>query len=384
MESPERAFFKTVQKEYTIWRKNSKYLYEFVTTHILDWPSYTFSWFNDCVQTQHHNHPYFTQKVLLGTDTPGRPNKLIIAEIRLPLQAQSSRGELGYDNSLGRLEVKQSIQHIGSVLKAEIHPTRQNLIATRSSNEYVHISDSESPNQPMTLSGHKKTGVGISWQPQSDTARLLSAGEDGQIILWDVNNKKRRFVEPATSWTVDSAVEHVAFSPHKQTIFSASLQNGFVAFYDINSKKPITHLRAHRQPVYSVSFNPLNENFLLTASGDRTTALWDKRNLSRRLHSFEGHFSEVFRAEWSPFSETHFMTCSADRRVMVFDVNMIGLEQTPDEANDGPPELKFVHGGHTDKVGDIAWNPAIPWVVGSVADDNVVHFWKMNRNISNH
>lgn len=26
--------------------------------------------------------------------------------------------------------------------------------------------------------------------------------------------------------------------------------------------------------------------------------------------------------------------------------------QTPDEAEDGPPELLFIHGGHTSKVGD--------------------------------
>jgi hypothetical protein len=29
--------------------------------------------------------------------------------------------------------------------------------------------------------------------------------------------------------------------------------------------------------------------------------------------------------------------------------------------NDGPPELLFVHGGHTAKVSDFSWNPNDPW-----------------------
>lgn len=46
--------------------------------------------------------------------------------------------------------------------------------------------------------------------------------------------------------------------------------------------------------------------------------------------------------------------------------------QTAEDAEDGPPELLFVHGGHTSKVSDFAWNPSDDWVVASVAEDNIV------------
>lgn len=51
--------------------------------------------------------------------------------------------------------------------------------------------------------------------------------------------------------------------------------------------------------------------------------------------------------------------------------------QSPEDAEDGPPELLFIHGGHTSKVSDFAWNPSDDWVVASVAEDNIlqVRIW---------
>jgi WD40 repeat protein len=46
--------------------------------------------------------------------------------------------------------------------------------------------------------------------------------------------------------------------------------------------------------------------------------------------------------------------------------------QAPEDAEDGPPELLFIHGGHTSKVSDFAWNPSDDWVVASVAEDNIL------------
>ena len=47
-------------------------------------------------------------------------------------------------------------------------------------------------------------------------------------------------------------------------------------------------------------------------------------------------------------------------------------DQAPEDAEDGPPELLFIHGGHTSKVSDFAWNPSDDWVIASVAEDNIL------------
>lgn len=59
----------------------------------------------------------------------------------------------------------------------------------------------------------------------------------------------------------------------------------------------------------------------------------------------------------------------------------IGEEQTPQDAEEGPPELLFVHGGHTSKISDFSWNPCEDWVVASVAEDNILQIWQMGDHI---
>jgi histone-binding protein RBBP4 len=107
---------------------------------------------------------------------------------------------------------------------------------------------------------------------------------------------------------------------------------------------------AHAAEVNCLAFNPFNEWVLATGSADKTVALHDVRNLSSRLHTFVNHTEEVFQIGWNPKNETVLASCGADRRLMVWDLSRIGDEQSPDDAEDGPPELLFIHGGHTSKV----------------------------------
>lgn len=42
---------------------------------------------------------------------------------------------------------------------------------------------------------------------------------------------------------------------------------------------------------------------------------------------------------------------------------------------------QFIHGGHTSKISDFSWNPNDPFVICSVAEDNMLQCWEMVRNI---
>ena len=46
----------------------------------------------------------------------------------------------------------------------------------------------------------------------------------------------------------------------------------------------------------------------------------------------------------------------------IWDAARIGAEQTAEDAEDGVPELLFIHGGHTSRVVDFNWNPNEAWV----------------------
>ncbi|PIO64275.1 WD domain, G-beta repeat protein [Teladorsagia circumcincta] len=120
-----------------------------------------------------------------------------------------------------------------------------------------------------------------------------------------------------------------------------------------------------------------------TTPKKETVALWDLRNMKLKLHSFESHKDEIFQVQWSPHNETILASSGTDRRLHVWDLSKIGEEQNPEDAEDGPPELLFIHGGHTAKISDFSWNPNEPWVVCSVSEDNIMQVWQMADNIYN-
>jgi histone-binding protein RBBP4 len=69
-----------IDAEYKIWKKNTPYLYDFVLTHSLEWPSLTCQWLPQTRNTPHaveHN-------LLLGTHTTGEQNYLMVASCSLP------------------------------------------------------------------------------------------------------------------------------------------------------------------------------------------------------------------------------------------------------------------------------------------------------------
>jgi len=175
----------------------------------------------------------------------------------------------------------------------------------------------------------------------------------------------------------------VAWSHHHSHLFGSCGDDKTVILWDTRAKekKVSQKIEAHKAEVNCLAFNPFNEFRLVTGSADKTAAVWDLRNLSKQLHILESHVEQIFNVQWAPFSEVHLATCGADRRVNVWDLSRIGQEQSAEDKEDGPPELLFVHGGHTDKIADFSWNANDQWVIASVADDNVFQIWQMAENI---
>jgi histone-binding protein RBBP4 len=139
----------------------------------------------------------------------------------------------------------------------------------------------------------------------------------------------------------------------------------------------------HSDAVNALSFNPRHEILIATASADKTIGIWDMRNLKQKIHTLEGHNDAVTSLAWHPTETSILGSGGYDRRVLFWDVSRIGDEQLPEDAEDGPPELLFMHGGHTNHLADFSWNLNDPWLVCSAAEDNLLQIWKVADAIVN-
>lgn len=123
-----------------------------------------------------------------------------------------------------------------------------------------------------------------------------------------------------------------------------------------------------------VAFNPSSDFIVVTGSVEKCLHMWDLRTPNIVLHKFGDLDDAVHRIQWKTDKQTVLASC-AGNLLHVWDMAKIGEEQTPEEAEDGPPELTFVHAGHCKKITDFSFSPTDPDLIASVSED-VVQVWK--------
>uniref|UniRef100_A0A2K6UFV1 Histone-binding protein RBBP4-like N-terminal domain-containing protein n=1 Tax=Saimiri boliviensis boliviensis TaxID=39432 RepID=A0A2K6UFV1_SAIBB len=360
-----------------------------VMTHALEWPSLTAQWLLDVTRPEGKDFSFHL--LVLGTHTLDEQNHLVIATVQLPNDdAQFDASH--YDNEKGEFgEIK--INHEGEVNRARYMPQNPCIIATKTPSSDVLVFDyTKHPSKPdpfgecnpdLHLHGHQKEGYGVSWNPNL-SGHLLTASDDHTICL--AIPKEGKVVDAKTIFTGHTAVvEDVSWHLLHESLFGSVADDQKLMTWDTcsnNTSKPSHSVEAHTAEVNCLSFKPYSEFILATGSADKTVALWDLRNLKLQLYSFESHKDEIFQVQWSPHNKTILASSGTDRRLNVWDLSKIG-EQSPEDAEDGPPGLLFIHGGHTAKISDFSWNPNEPWVICSVSEDSIMQVWQMAENIYN-
>ncbi|KAI5132416.1 histone-binding protein RBBP4 [Nematocida ausubeli] len=370
-------------EEFKTWRKNVPYLYDMLLSHALTWPSLTVQWFPDAVRSEETEST--TQRLLLSTQTSGQEEDYLqILSVTLPDTvgdaAVRTLEDGGYGLGESKVKIAQKIPMAFEINRARYMPSNNNLIAVKYDCPEVHVYDytkhpsfGKEASPSMVFSGHTKGGFGLAWNPVVE-GELCSAGYDGLVCVYNLSAGEK----PIMTIEESEEINDIAISCDGAMIALALDKSG-THIVDKRTKEKKAFATGE---TLSVKFSLENPLWLATGSKEGPLSIWDIRNDSAPLHRLLGHDGDVTQIEWSPHYETVLASCGADRRVRLWDLANIGKEQDEEDKEDGPPELLFIHGGHTDAVCDISWNPHEPWEIASVANDNILQVWQVSSLIA--
>lgn len=372
---------KIINEEYKIWKKISPFLYDVVFSRALDWPSMTVEWLPET--SVHPENQYTTYSLLLGTHT-SRTEQDYLKIVDLDLPSASYRSDPAQEGALpNRLRIRQKIDHEGEVNKARHSPLDPRLVASLAPSGETFVFDrdalpsfsSDHMCRPLLrLKYHTKESWGLAWSP-STRSQLLTGSEDTTIAVWDLSS-------PSLPQNVlkhhTAIVNDVQYSLKNSNLFGSASEDASMKLYDFRDlREPVLSFEEiHSRAFNSLSFNHFNEYIIASGCADDTVGLWDIRNTSKAVHSLSGHASDVSHVAWSPHDESVLASAGYDRRVNLWDLSLVDTPQTAEEEQEGPPELVFIHGGHTNRISDLSWHPTIPWTLATVSEDNICQVWK--------
>ncbi|WBW72974.1 heterotrimeric G protein beta (WD repeat) subunit Git5 [Schizosaccharomyces osmophilus] len=186
----------------------------------------------------------------------------------------------------------------------------------------------------------------VDWS--SDGRYILSSADDS-LLVWDANtyNKLALFQVPSL-WVMTCA-----FSPSAETIAAGGLNNSCkVIPTDKPDAEPID-LVGHDGFISSCKY--VDENRLLTSSGDRSCILWDIQKRTS-ITKFEGHLGDVMALDFLPGNPNIFVSGGCDKTSRVWDLRtkssgltIFGNDSDINSVSFFPSETSFATGAEDGK-----------------------------------
>ncbi|KAG1500109.1 hypothetical protein G6F52_012591 [Rhizopus delemar] len=165
-----------------------------------------------------------------------------------------------------------------------------------------------------TLKGHLAKVYAMQWS--TDNQHLVSASQDGKLIVWNAYSTNKIHCIPLRSaWVMTTA-----YSPSGQFVASGGLDN-ICSIYNLKARegpnRPARELSAHVGYLSCCRF--LDDRHILTSSGDMTCFLWDI-DAGVKTHEFTDHQGDVMSVSISPTDPNLFVSGACDSTAKIWDI----------------------------------------------------------------
>ncbi|KAK6345561.1 hypothetical protein TWF718_007472 [Orbilia javanica] len=173
-----------------------------------------------------------------------------------------------------------------------------------------------------SLSKHTGAIKALQFNPFKEEL-LLTAGVQGEIYVWDLNNTANPFLLGTRARADEfSSVDWNKKIPH---ILLSGGRNGLVTVWDVKQKKEsLTLSHLGRKEVSAVAWHPENATKLLTALPDDSNPVimvWDLRNANAPEKILTGHDQGVLSLDWCQFDPDILLSSGKDNRTICWNPN---------------------------------------------------------------
>jgi len=212
-----------------------------------------------------------------------------------------------------------------------------------------------------TLKGHFGKVYAMHWS--GDSEQLVSASQDGKLIIWNaMSTNKVQAIPLRSSWVMTCAFEQTkggvvacggldnlcsvyALHPGTQTVRATkelAAHDGYLSccrfvdenhiatssgdstciYWDTESGEVVTTFSDHAGDVMSLAISPMDNNVLVSGSVDATAKVWDIRS-GTCVQTHRGHESDINSVTFFPDGHA-FGTGSDDSTCRMFDMRSYG------------------------------------------------------------
>jgi len=188
--------------------------------------------------------------------------------------------------------------------------------------EIASLPKTEKIKPRRTLKGHLAKIYAMHWA--DDKVHLVSASQDGKLLVWDaLTINKLHAIPLRSSWVMTCA-----YSPSGGLVACGGLDN-ICSIYNLRLGREPTirvwrELNAHAGYLSCCRF--LNDRQIITSSGDMTCILWDIEAGSK-VTEFTDHNADVMSISISP-DKTTFVSGACDATAKYWDVRTGKCVQT--------------------------------------------------------
>lgn len=257
--------------------------------------------------------------------------------------------------------------------KAEVEQLKTEITSVRDSKKDEVMADVSSGKGPLkeirktpstklrrTLKGHFGKVYAMHWA--GDSQNLVSASQDGKLIIWNAfTTNKLHAIPLRSSWVMTCAFEQskgnlvacggldnlcsifqLQQAQQARAAKELAAHDGYLSccrfideghiatssgdssciYWDVESGEVINTLSEHGGDVMSIAISPSNQNVLVSGSVDATAKVWDIRS-GKCVQTHVGHESDINSVSFFPDGNA-FGTGSDDSTCRAFDMRSYG------------------------------------------------------------